>query len=86
MRRITLTPEQLRRAIAMLRAPKPIAHVAREFCISDFCLRSNLRRAGALSEFMGRNFSAEAASVQHIKQWDESIANKYLQMKLRRSA
>lgn len=81
--RIDLPPAALEQAITMLRSPQPVSAVAKHFHISDFCLRSNLRRVGALEEFTGRKGMGFSTGIPVSKLWDEETSKKHANLKLR---
>jgi hypothetical protein len=81
--RIDLSPVALEQAITMLRTPKSISEVSRHFHVSDFCLRSNLKRAGVLEEFTGRKGMGFSTGVPVSKLWDEDASKKHANLKLR---
>jgi hypothetical protein len=84
--RIDLPEHTMQRALEILRRPQSIEATAREIGVHHSLLRTNLRRAGLMDEFKGRRFSTTPLSHINLMAWDESIANKYLQMALRRQA
>lgn len=84
--RIDLTENVMQQALELLRSPKSLEATAREMGIDKSLLRNNLDRGGMLDEFKGRRFSSTPLEPTKLKSWDKSIANKYLQMKLRARA